>query len=958
MNSILFYVMKTVWISYVIFSKVAANNADKTDTKCEIDRCRNLKTVNQNVKPVSMVTHSWMSSKDATDTVRNGKITNKNITKYFTGNSELPFLEIPKGDDMRIQELRLDEEYLIFGAFSILMGFLQPPGFPLDLLRETLNQRIPRYLLVLQVFKMDIIFVVWIIIWIVLSLCLPIATITQVFCHKDVQRLEEVSSIGPLRFVEKCTKRFLEYSLHVLLFLLIPTIVVILAANEQISKSITKFPLATNIFYEDVNAFVRNTQMQISFVVSSSFDIAIKGIKNDMEDVMDLLGRPYQQELAVEAGIDLALIKLDELRLITSKVTSSVSDVLLDCENAKNATNILREKLDEISHQINVAIQRCNSKDRNVCYTLQNTGFEVIFTVQNITDDPKIKHLNTLSREDAFNISIDKVRKNFDSIPEQIVLETTSYIKDARAILNRKRTRVNKSIQALDVLARSLSDMMSLNQKSISTAVHDIIKYDFWRWVTILGVTFSISVVWGVILCGAPCGCGVTSKTTTFLITGVGISSFAVLLTWAMGSFSALIGGHIKCLICNPLYDSPNYTVLGKLFDTEGILYKKSIFEDFTDNNDTIEVNNVLKHCQMDYTVYQTFHLNNTINIDEIVNYKQWEDLTVLFTNFTKGKCNLEILNPILQLNLQGLLNATTVNLTSYRMQTSSSITKKDLNTFADQLNHVARQITDAGSSRKIENVAFAIRKIIRNEMRNLLEIRNGILYKITALEVMMPSLNERVVDSLEHLKKVRTLFVKRLTRYLEDLFNYVRKKVTKEIGKCRPLWEIFHSIRFYVCKLIADPMNAIAFSSFFVIVIFLALAPVVLNIINHYKTSDCGSSSSSQSNGLLDEVNVWVSPVSGTPPEMQLVESVAPVPYETSTNATWRSPTLPRPPTISSRIQSIRIPQISTITKTSKMSAISSRISKTRGRRNYESLKLVEPIRWKTGSTTPKSWI
>lgn len=40
------------------------------------------------------------------------------------------FLEIPKGDDMHIKDLGFDQEYLLFEAFSKLMAYLQPSGFP------------------------------------------------------------------------------------------------------------------------------------------------------------------------------------------------------------------------------------------------------------------------------------------------------------------------------------------------------------------------------------------------------------------------------------------------------------------------------------------------------------------------------------------------------------------------------------------------------------------------------------------------------------------------------------------------------------------------------------------------------------------------------------------------------------------------------------------------------------
>ncbi|XP_050514518.1 prominin-1 isoform X4 [Diabrotica virgifera virgifera] len=907
-----------------------------------------------------------------------GKIKHKNITTSSTRNSGMPFLEIPKGDDMRIQELKLDEEYLIFGAFSTLMGFLQPTGFPSDLLRQILNNRMPPYLVALQILKMDIIVVVWIIIWAVLSLCLPIAVAAQLCCANGSQRLDEDYSIGPFASAEKCTKRFLEYSLHILLFLLILAIAVILAANEQISRSTSKSPLSTNIVYEDINTFFRNTHMQISFVVTSSTDIAIEDIREDMEAVVDLLGQPYQQELALEVGIDLALIELEELKLSSYKVTSLVSALLEDCAAAKIAGVILQEKLNEISLQLTIARQQCDLKDRTLCYTLQHSGFEVSFSMDNLTSDPKIRHLDTLAREDNFNGSIEAARKSFASVPDQVALETTSYITEARAILNRKRTEVYKSTHALDVLMRSLSETLRLSQESVLTVVHKIVDFDFWRWIIVLGISSSMFVVWGLLLCGAPCGCGITSRTVPFLFAGIGISCFVVIFIWALGSFSVFIGGHSQSFVCNTMYDAPDYNVLGELFDSDGVIFKEGLFSEFSSKeNDTLHVADAIKQCQRDYPVYQTFHLNNTINIDNIVNYKQWEDLTVLFSNLSHGECSLEILSPSLQLNLQGLSSASSLNLTYYRLQSSGPVTKRDLNSFADQLNTVARQLSDAGSARKFDNLAFSVRKTFQSEVKRLIEIRNTIMYKITTLEVLLPPLNQKINDSLENLKniqffldtkgsevanKVRTQFISRLISYLEDLYSYAKRKISKEIGKCRPLWEIFHSSRVYACKLIVDPLNAIAFSSFLVIIIFLTMAPIVLNLVQHYRQFDGDLSSFSPSNGLLDEESAWASPASGTPPEIQLVETSPPAFRERPTISTWTSPSPPRLPTISSQVQSPR-----------KLSALTSRISKARqitqmaitgsrsprrGRRNHESLKLVEPICWKVGSTTPKSWI
>lgn len=62
----------------------------------------------------------------------------------------LQFLDVPKGDDMRIYDLRIDKEfYLLFGAFSTLMAYLLPSQFP------TGKRLCPNYLYVYCLFVSD-----------------------------------------------------------------------------------------------------------------------------------------------------------------------------------------------------------------------------------------------------------------------------------------------------------------------------------------------------------------------------------------------------------------------------------------------------------------------------------------------------------------------------------------------------------------------------------------------------------------------------------------------------------------------------------------------------------------------------------------------------------------------------------------------------------------------------------
>lgn len=106
--------------------------------------------------------------------------------------------------------------------------------------------------------------------------------------------------------------------------------------------------------------------------------------------------------------------------------------------------------------------------------------------------------------------------------------------------------------------------------------------------------------------------------------------------------------------------------------------------------------------------------------------------------------------------NFQVLSTTSNVNLTLHRAQLSKPITKRDLGSFADQLNTVARQLSDPISSRKIDNLAFMVRKVVQMEMQRLVDIRNRILFKVTALEVLLLPLNKQANQSLSHLKTIQ----------------------------------------------------------------------------------------------------------------------------------------------------------------------------------------------------------
>lgn len=61
---------------------------------------------------------------------------------------------------------------------------------------------------------------------------------------------------------------------------------------------------------------------------------------------------------------------------------------------------------------------------------------------------------------------------------------------------------------------------------------------------------------------------------TTFAMAACIISTFSLLLG-LFTNFEVILGGHGEAFVCRALYESPDYTIIGKLFDKPGIIYSE-----------------------------------------------------------------------------------------------------------------------------------------------------------------------------------------------------------------------------------------------------------------------------------------------------------------------------------------------------------------------------------------------
>lgn len=93
-------------------------------------------------------------------------------------------------------------------------------------------------------------------------------------------------------------------------------------------------------------------------------------------------------------------------------------------------------------------------------------------------------------------------------------------------------------------------------------------------WLIGLTAGTSAFVVTLILLSGLSCSCcHADTFTGVTLIVGISIVALSSIPLGFFVIFEMLLGGHGEVFICRALYEAPDYTVVGKLFDKPGIIY-------------------------------------------------------------------------------------------------------------------------------------------------------------------------------------------------------------------------------------------------------------------------------------------------------------------------------------------------------------------------------------------------
>ncbi|XP_059478297.1 prominin-1-A isoform X2 [Neocloeon triangulifer] len=787
----------------------------------------------------------------------------------FGGNnnmlSTLVFPQVPRGDLYRLQKFGLDDGFFVFSYVANFLGLFQPADYPLELANDAMQSRLSLADVIIKSLSFEPGFVALLVVFGVLALVAPfgLATFGCVEASRKCRSTKESddassSSCDSIRDgCGNCRRRGVLCCLQILVVLIAAGLTGIFVANEQLGSGMERSPAVMDAAFSDLSTYLKNSHKQLHFVVSSALDQTVDATITDLDNIESILGRPIQREIAGETGVDVAMDVLMDISMSTHTIAERAVTLQQSAGAVRTLSRTTQDRLAELKMQVDSFRRTCNLRDRPLCDTIDSAGLEVKIDLDKIMNDVRLADLRRL-RNDTLSSTAQQARSEFQFIPHQMAATTREARLGVKRELDMQRILIKEQLRGLDDLTKHLNNKIQQMRDWTLSNMEGVPEIEEWRWLVGLLTASSVLLIWTVLMSAISCGCcGSERKAGCTLIFALLLLAVLSIALWGVVVMAVVIGGHGELFVCRPLYQEPDFTVITTLFDKPNMFFgnkKPGLFSNVGYKNDTLDVpiRTVLAECRDNRPAYETFKLSRVFNAETATAFKTWHGLHAELDRMSVDQSfrNLQLLTPSLQKTLQGLLDTTSVDLSSLRGSLSGSVTAKDLTSFATQMENVANQIKDGATTGRLRSLVTKTRKLISTNILPLETRRDELVYQLTALEVQLIPIEKQITQSMSHLKTIQYFignqgtniaqekmrqFTERILNYVAQFQDYVVDSVQDTVAPCRPIWNVFQGVRQLLCRHLMDPLNGLWFCTMWCMVMFLMAIPTSIKLIGYF---------------------------------------------------------------------------------------------------------------------------
>ncbi|KAJ8418110.1 hypothetical protein AAFF_G00138190 [Aldrovandia affinis] len=557
-------------------------------------------------------------------------------------------------------------------------------------------------------------------------------------------------------------------------------------------------------------------------------------VRNRLNDIGRLLGEKLQEALGGPVNP-----ALDSVRKMSQEVKSTSQ--LLDQVNA--TLRELRLELDTTQANLTAVRDRVNGTFRKpTC--LGCAQFQEELRTLSLDTSFTVPHLSEFQSavDEVVDADLDSRLKEgeeyMDSLPQRVTNETRSTVESVKQQLEDIKAQISQVTN--DIPLSTLTEVsvkLQEVQGYIDEYSPEVEKAERYSWIVglILSCVVLLVVVCNILgLLLGPVGLEPKADPThrsgtahcggTFLMAGVGFSFLFSWLFMILVLLLFLLGGNVYTLVCEP-WQSGEFL---QIIDTSGLIPGFQLSESLGLKTN-LTISDVYEDCQRDSSLWTTLHLQEIINLDDLLNVSKYTDeIQQIFDQNDITLPTFTLLSPETRAQLQKFSNmATDVDLSSTTEQLNN-ISRTDLNSTANKLDDLAALQVDPTVRSELREEATQVRRIQAQIEGSVLPRVGDLNSTIQLLEAQASTANGTVnavlrtvgaaQDFLNHntsqiVKSESQKFLDCQMKYFTAYADWAKRMITQQVGRCGPVAAAVDDVEVVVCSYVTESLNAFWFS-------------------------------------------------------------------------------------------------------------------------------------------------
>lgn len=665
------------------------------------------------------------------------------------------------------------------------------------------------------------------------------------------------------RFVGKCgghvvdhgeiqrhpTKERIAYSIGIIIcivFLLFAASS-ILSSSVKMKESISHTRTVWNDAFSDADSYKDNFFQQFDYVLR---DEAIPGIFKLLnyliETVVNIVSpilressfyELFEAVLELDRGIqalvqlfkeldstiETLLVKIDDISTKLHKVKRNLTTAVDECR--KNLKGAIAVKCDAIPSGDGLKTEANFRKVPNV--TVEQ---------QKIIDVAKI---NLTEEVIKGNESLHKIVDKVGNLTSNLTTDFQNFSKQIEDMPDSLSKPIDDGIDK--VLRESVYPIRDDVANLYLGPDGKLTKYDFYRHVVFVSIAsltllvallLLIAVILGVIgsrrqdTPGRRSGLADTSG--RLMMGSAGLLFFSAFFVNLLTGILFLVGSNVA-VICD---DIPDYKILQKTIDDPNIM-GGYVLSQLLFKNGTVPLttSGILRACSKNHAPWEVFKLDNAFNLSELFQYKdKIPSKEEVFETIDEKITNTAFLSDEAKGAVNDSLDAGVhdIEFAKFFEQINKPVVSVNLDEFATNVSGASDSVKQSGGSQKVSDILDAVASGLHLiHSRDVVETKRQMNH-LHGVVTQMEYYGKSVLDNGRKAVKIfaRALSYletdalriaqKGIVTYWDDVFGrvdrflaYLIRRVRFDLGRCKPLPNIYHGLTNSVCTHYAAGMNA-----------------------------------------------------------------------------------------------------------------------------------------------------